>query len=152
MAGEQRIVLLSVRPKYARAILEGNKTVELRRVHMLAPAGSLLLLYSSSPTKALVGTAILDRIQGSTPRGLWHEVRNHAGVTRGEYDEYFRGAPRAFALHLRNIEALSTPAPLAAMRADAGIEPAQSFRYVTAAQAELLVVGLPHELVDTIAP
>jgi len=121
VAAEQRIVLLSVLSKYARAILEGKKTVELRRVHMLAPTGSLLLLYSSSPTKALVGTAILDRIQGSTPRDLWTEVRGCAGVTRAEYDEYFRGVQRAFAFRLRDIQALSAPASLATMRTNAGI-------------------------------
>lgn len=151
MAAEQRIVLLSLRPRFATAILEGKKTVELRRVHMLAPAGSLLLLYSSSPMRAIVGTATLDRLQESTPRQLWEEVMSRAAISRGEYDEYYRGARRAFALHLRDVRALPTPSPLAVMRSSAGVSPAQSFRYVTADEASLLAGHRPSTYADALS-
>lgn len=132
------MVLISIRPCFAQAILDGTKTVELRRQRLLAAPGSLALLYSSSPVKAIVGTARIDRIEQSSPLGLWMRVGDSAGVTRAQYDAYFEGSPRAVALHLCEVRRLEPPAPLAELRSTIGVEPAQSFRYLTLAQLRAL--------------
>lgn len=141
MAPEKRAILISIRPRFARAILEGNKTIELRRGRMLTAAGSLLVLYSSSPVKAVVATARLYKVEEATPQQMWPRVRGGAGVVREEYDRYFRNAQRAFALHLRDVLEIHVPYTLAEMRMSPRIAPPQSFRYVTASQVELLTRG-----------
>lgn len=138
MKVHERALLLSIRPKYIRSILDGTKTVELRRSRIHAVEGTLVILYSTSPTRSVVATATLERIIESEPNDLWLTISGHAGVTRREYDEYFRGASRAFGLRLKNVKRLSSPLPLIQMRARTGLEPAQSFRYVTDRQVELL--------------
>lgn len=138
MKVHERALLLSVRPKYIRSILDGTKTIELRRSRIHASEGALVILYSTSPTRSVVATATLDRIIESDPKDLWPVVDGYAGVTRGEYDEYFRGASRAFGLRLKNVKRLSSPLTLVQMRDLTGLEPAQSFRYVTGRQVELL--------------
>jgi predicted transcriptional regulator len=135
---ERRAVLLSIRPRYAEAIMQGTKTVELRRTRINAPAGAILVLYSSSPTRAVLGTAILDGIDEDKPGVLWPEIRSTAGLLRREYNEYFHGASTAFALRLRDVVRLSTPVSLQDLRARTGLEPPQSFRYVTAEQVTVL--------------
>jgi predicted transcriptional regulator len=55
---EKRDFLLSIHPTYVEKIVGGMKTVELRRrfAEDVAP-GAILLIYSTSPTQALVGSA-----------------------------------------------------------------------------------------------
>ena len=50
-----RVTLLSVRPRFAEALLNGTKTAEIRRRRANIPDGSLCLLYASAPVRALVG-------------------------------------------------------------------------------------------------
>ncbi|MEU4362223.1 ASCH domain-containing protein [Promicromonospora sp. NPDC023987] len=139
-------MLLSIRPRYAEAILRGTKTVELRRTRINVPAGAILVIYSSSPTRAVLGTAVLDGIVEDAPGALWPEVRSVAGILRREYNEYFRGARTAFALHLRDVVQLSVPVPLHDLRTRTGLEPPQSFRYVTAEQVRVLQRSTPSEV------
>lgn len=141
MAPEQRAILISIRPRFARAIVDGTKTIELRRGRMLVAAGGLLVLYSSSPVKAVVATAILHKVEEATPQQMWPRVRRGAGVVREEYDRYFRNTQRAFALHLRDVIEIHVPYTLAEMRMSPRIAPPQSFRYITAAEAEVLTRG-----------
>jgi predicted transcriptional regulator len=55
MPSSNRDLLVSVRPKYASQILSGKKTVELRRKFPeTIAAGTLALIYSSSPVRAIV--------------------------------------------------------------------------------------------------
>jgi predicted transcriptional regulator len=54
----QRDILVSIRPVFATKILEGQKSVELRRRFPIqAGAGCRLLIYSSRPVSAVVGFA-----------------------------------------------------------------------------------------------
>ena len=53
----RRTLLLSLRPRFAQAILSGAKTVEVRRRPVNAPPQTPIILYASSPTMAIVGTA-----------------------------------------------------------------------------------------------
>ena len=57
-----RTLLLCLRPRFAEAILSGAKTVELRRRPINTQPGTPILLYASSPTMAIVGTARLREI------------------------------------------------------------------------------------------
>ena len=59
----KRDVLMSIRPQYASKILDGRKTVELRRKFPEVGAiGATVLIYSSSPVKAIVGTARIKKV------------------------------------------------------------------------------------------
>lgn len=131
----ERGLVLSIKPKYVNKILAGTKTVELRRTAPDLEPGASVLLYSSSPVKAAVGYATLQRVDTLSPNGLWAEVAANAGVTRAEYRDYFRGADRAHGLQLLNVVKASTVVPLERMRL-LGVEPPQSWRYIGAEVAD----------------
>jgi predicted transcriptional regulator len=136
---EERILLLSIQPRFTAAIISGEKTVELRRSRMQATPGSQVLLYSSSPVKAVVATAVLERIDSNGPEELWSISGAVTAVTKAEFDEYFAGAKNAYGLHLRNVTSLTEPISLRALRDSLGVEPPQSFRYLTRAQVDSLL-------------
>ncbi len=136
---DERILFLSIRPRFTEAIMAGEKTVELRRSRMQATPGSQVLLYSSSPVKAVVATAVLERIDSRGPEELWSRSGAVSAVTKAEFDKYFAGAERAYGLHLHNVTSLPEPISLRELRDGLGVEPPQSFRYLTRAQVDSLL-------------
>jgi predicted transcriptional regulator len=136
---DERILFLSIRPRFTDAIMSGEKTVELRRSRMQATPGSQVLLYSSSPVKAVVATAVLERILAHGPEEMWSCFGAVSAVTKVEFDRYFAGAERAYGLHLHNVTSLPEPISLRELRDGLGVEPPQSFRYLTRAQVDSLL-------------
>ncbi|GAB2842125.1 ASCH domain-containing protein [Lentzea nigeriaca] len=126
-----RPLLLSLRPRFAEAILDGTKTIELRRTRLSAPDGTHLILYASSPVMAVVGTAVLVRRETDTPSRIWRRHRKHLGLLRHEFDEYFAGADLATAVHVGEPLRLEEPWPLAALRGTAKFQPPQSYRFIS---------------------
>jgi predicted transcriptional regulator len=127
----KRALFISVKPQYANAILDGTKTVELRRTRPNLPDGSLVILYSSTPTRAVVGWAHLTGVREGTPIEIWNEYGDAAAIEELDYDAYFDGADQAFALQLDTVVAAVQPIPLSVIRS-IGIQPPQSWRYVPA--------------------
>lgn len=130
MDHSDRALLLAIRPRFATAILAGHKTVELRRQRPAAAPHTTVLLYASSPTKALVGSAQLAAVHTGTPDNLWATHGSSAAITRAEYDGYFRGTDLAVALTLTAVEPLAEPIPLSRLRSQYSLEPPQSYRFV----------------------
>ncbi|RSN24153.1 hypothetical protein DMC63_06250 [Streptomyces sp. WAC 05977] len=133
-----RPLLLSLRPRFAEAILDGVKTIELRRTRVSAPPGTKLVLYASAPTMAVVGVATLLDVQTSTPGQIWRRHRRHVCVSKAEYDDYFAGADLATAISISAPERLAAPHTLAALRAATGFRPPQSYRYLSELDPEVL--------------
>lgn len=127
----ERALFISVKPQYAKAILDGTKTVELRRTRPNLPDGSLVILYSSTPTRAVVGWACLTGVREGTPIEIWHDYGAAAAIEEPDYDAYFDGTDQAFALELEGVVAAVQPIPLDTIRS-IGIQPPQSWRYVPA--------------------
>src|SRR5712671_5544390 len=93
---DDKVLLLSIKPKYAEKIFSGNKRVELRRTKPNVKKGDLVAVYVSSPVMALMGEFEVEAVMKNTPRALWCEVNNYAGVSKSEYDEYYEGSKTAF--------------------------------------------------------
>lgn len=130
---QHEALLLSVRPTFVRRILEGTKTVELRRVRPQIAPGQQVLIYSSSPTMALLASAVVDRLDSASPKALWSSVANAAGVSRAEYDTYFQDAECAAAIWLKNVAAFNRPIPLDELRQRwPWFRPPQSYCFVRA--------------------
>jgi predicted transcriptional regulator len=133
-----RTLLLSLRPRFADAILSGTKTVELRRRPINAQPHTPIILYASSPTMAIVGTARLGEVHAHTPAAAWKKHRKSLGLSRAEFDAYLDGSPYAYVLLLQRICVLNEPLSLRSLRQEGAFQPPQSFRYVAATD--------PHQL------
>lgn len=94
----QTRVLLSIKPNFANAILEGTKIFELRRTVFRSPTVRKIILYASSPVSRVIGEFILDGILALEPKKLWQVTGEGAGVDREFFDKYFRGCEIGFAL------------------------------------------------------
>lgn len=140
-------LLLSIRPVFVGRILDGTKTVELRRVRPDVRASKDVLIYSSTPTMALLASAVVDRIDVCAVEKLWPRVRSAAGVSKAEYLSYFSGADQGVALWLSHVHTLERPIRLQELRERwPWFRPPQSYCYVRAR------VDRPSRTVTSLAP
>jgi predicted transcriptional regulator len=126
----RKTLLISIKPRYAAMIFSGAKTVELRRKEPRVGPGDRMIVYVSSPTMEVTGECTVTEIEKAAPDKLWKRVRDKAGVTKQEFDDYFDGADQAIAIHLRKPKIFETPVGLGALRKALSIHPPQSFRYL----------------------
>ena len=128
----KRFALMSIHPKYANAILDGSKRVEFRK-RRLADDVNRVVIYATSPVKAVLGEFMVARQVTATPPTLWRLFGGDgAGVTRDELMAYYLAEPssempRGTAIVIASA-AYSAPRRLT----DYGISrPPQSWRYLT---------------------
>jgi predicted transcriptional regulator len=125
-----RDVVFSIRPQYSEKIQDGRKTVELRRRFPVnVPTGTIALIYSTSPTRALTGIAEIERVTKSSPADIWQKFSRQTCVARADFESYFAGLDAGFAIKLRRARPLRRPIDLAELRDRFSFEPPQSFLY-----------------------
>lgn len=130
--------IISIRPKYAEAILCGEKTVELRRRIPAISVGTRLWIYTTLPVGAITGTAVVHQIRRGTPGEIWREFRAHAGVNRSEFRNYFGHAIEAVALILVQPKRIA-PVHIEDLRQRwSGFHPPQVIARLTASETKSL--------------
>jgi predicted transcriptional regulator len=143
MNDHDRALLLSVRPHYAQAILNGTKTAEVRRQRPAVRPGTLVIIYATKPVGALVGTARISAVSYGSPASMWEQHHESTGISRVEYDAYLDGAETAHLLFLRRIQRLEPLLTLEQIRAATTFQPPQSYRYLNEHMLHRLVNGHP---------
>ena len=132
MLDEDRMVVLSLKPRFAEAILAGVKTVELRRTvpKIVVPTRGALL-YATTPVRALLGNCIITSVESVDLAVLWGKHGSKSDLSHDEFQQYFDGADVGTALELDEPQAFSRPIPLQDLREyPRGFRPPQSFAYV----------------------
>jgi predicted transcriptional regulator len=92
--------IISIHPRYANAILAGEKTIELRRRIPDLPFGTRLWIYATRPTGAIVGFVTLRDVTRAHPRTIWNKYRHRAGIDHAAFKAYFNGAQQGVAILL----------------------------------------------------
>lgn len=133
-------LLMSIKPRYANAILDGDKTVELRRK---APtqAPPTVVIYGSGSARQVLGMARLTGVHTATPNEIWMRFGSRADVTRAEFDLYFSGSQQASALELSDPHRAATQVNLDDLRR-LGVRPPQSWCYLRSEALEALLEAL----------
>jgi predicted transcriptional regulator/DNA-binding XRE family transcriptional regulator len=127
-----RDVIFSIKPKFCDKIVDGRKTIELRRRFPISvPAGTTALIYATSPRRALVGSAEIGQVHRRTPQEIWKDFADRACIARKDFDNYFDGVDCGYAIELRHARRLSRPLGLSELRDRFSFEPPQSFLYAT---------------------
>ncbi len=129
----EQILILSIKPQYVEKILNGSKTIELRKsLPKKVSKGSLLLIYVTTPKRCIQAICEIDKIVYSTPNELWEIVKGNAGISKREYNNYYNTNKRASAIFLRNVEPLEIPIGLTEIRNSfPNFSPPQTFKYLS---------------------
>lgn len=136
----ERMIVLSLKPRYAEAILSGAKTVELRRIEPKLSVPTRALIYASTPVKALLGTCIVERVTADRLAVLWKACGSRTGLAHAEFRDYFEGLEVGSALALSGARRFGRRIPLADLRASRRLErPPQSYSYLDTVIGEELI-------------
>lgn len=119
-------MLLSIKPEYAKAILDGRKKYEFRK-RRCRNSVSKIVFYATAPESRVVGEAEIEDIIEGDPSEIWERTKEAAGIAREKYCEYYRGHSNAVAYKLKNVIAYDQSKELS----DYGISHVpQSFVYI----------------------
>lgn len=119
-------ILLSIKPQYAKAILENQKKYEFRKRRCKGSVNKIIF-YATAPESKVVGEAEIEEILEDTPDKVWGLTKHAAGITYTQYCAYYQGYSKAIAYKLRNTIIYKEPRPLL----DYGIKHVpQSFIYL----------------------
>lgn len=98
--------IISLKPRYARLVLSGDKTVELRnRIVRLRP-GTRIWIYATRPVARIVGVAEIELVVHAGPAEIWRRFGEDICVDRSGFDSYIGDRERVSALVLGAVEEL----------------------------------------------
>ena len=120
------IALLSIKPIYAYAILEGRKKVEFRKRPFKRPV-SHVVIYASSPVQRVIGWFETTQTDQMSPNSLWSRFAEIGEISRQDFRQYYGNAESGVAIHVRKSHSLKRPLPL---RSVSLAPPPQSFSYL----------------------
>lgn len=123
----QTTALLAVQPQFAALLMSGRKKVEFRRTRFREPV-STIVIYASSPTRQVVGSILVKRIECDSPTKIWKRYGKVGGISKIEFLRYFEGAEYAYAIVVEGAKPLASPRPLTDY-VPSGRAP-QSFQYL----------------------
>ncbi len=94
--------ILSIKPVYAEAILDGVKTVEFRK-KVFKKNVERIYIYSSSPTKMIVGYFTFSDIVEDTPENLWKTFYKVGGIEKADFFDYYKEAEKGFGIVVKEV-------------------------------------------------
>jgi predicted transcriptional regulator len=121
---DQDVILLSVHPRYADAIMRGEKKFEFRKANV--PCVSFVLIYSTSPTKRILGFFKVKRAHKERPEVLWNSFGKTGSISEEDFFVYYKDVDQGIALEVGQVWSFCQPLRLSAF----ATTPPQSFRYV----------------------
>ncbi len=139
-----KILLISIKPKYAEQIFKGEKTVELRRVKTKLTPGDLVLVYVTSPKQALIGyfevkkIILVENIQNNLPK-FWQQVKDSAGLEYSEFKDYYQGASRGVGIFIKNSYLFKSSIELHTLKQKLpNFHPPQSYHYLNSDKTNIV--------------
>jgi predicted transcriptional regulator len=132
----EQVALLSIHPRYANALLNGEKRIEFRRTRPRQDL-SLVVIYATRPVGKVIGWFEVDDVIEAAPRTLWRRFGTCAGIDRASYFEYYKEASRAFGITVRRAVRLDEPRDLEELQS--GLRPPQSYQYLRSETLATLV-------------
>lgn len=106
-------VIISIKPVFARQIIAGTKTIELRRSYMGLSTNDIVLVYISAPDQCLGMWFRIASIDNLSIEQMWARHKESLGIDYEQYLAYFEGAYTAMGLHVGEVHQLDPPLPLA---------------------------------------
>jgi len=120
-------VLLSIKPKYIEQIENGSKLYEFRRVIFKQDIEEIYV-YATAPIKQIVGKICIDEIIEDTPKNLWGNFKQKAGINKKDFFEYFSGKEKGYAIKIKDF--ISFEEPIDPYQENPEFVPPQSYAYL----------------------
>ena len=128
-------VLLSIKPKYVKKIEQGSKQYEFRKT-IFKKETKEILVYATAPIKKIVGKILIDKIIEDSPKNLWANFKQQAGINEIDFFKYFNGKDKGYAIKIKEYENFKNPINPYNEKAD--FTAPQSYAYINNILPELM--------------
>lgn len=108
--------LISIHPHHVQNIVDGIKTVELRRTNLHLKPGQQLWIYSTAPVSRIEVVVSVRSVHRLAPSSIWRKFGSQAAINREEFDLYVGERIKLTAIELGNVRKLRTPYVLSDLR------------------------------------
>jgi predicted transcriptional regulator len=105
-------VLLSIKPKYAERIFDGEKRYEFRKVIFKNTSVSSAVVYVTQPVGLIMGEFEIQDILCYPVDDLWELTKEYAGISRRVFYDYFRQKQVGYAIQIGKVYRYPKPLPL----------------------------------------
>ena len=131
-------ILISVEDRHVLNMLNGVKTVELRRRPLRVPVGSRVWIYSKVPRGEVSAHGVIEHIENAPPAKLWARYGAKSGIKRAEFFDYFEGIGNGCAIVFKEIHGLHATISLEHVRKTiSSFHPPQFFKFLKQGSPEL---------------
>ena len=131
-SGSKRVLFISIKPKYIKKILEKTKTVELRKSRPKVKPDDIVLLYATTPIKAILGYAYIKDILIGSPEEIWELTEEYNGISRKEFVSYYGDVSKAYGICLKQTQLLKNGLKLEDIRDFIpNFHPPQTYKYIS---------------------
>lgn len=93
-------VLLSIKPEFAEKIFDGSKRYEFRKSIFKNSSVDIIVVYASAPVQQVIGEFDVEDILVENPSELWHKTKEHSGITKDFFDQYFKVKDKGYAIKI----------------------------------------------------
>ena len=120
-------VLLSIKPKYVDKIRNGTKLYEFRK-QIFKQDAEEIWVYESAPVKKIVGKIVISNVIEDSPKNLWSNTKEFAGINKKDFFKYFGSKDKGFAIGIKEFYELKNP--INPYEIKKRFVPPQSFAYI----------------------
>ena len=121
-------ILLSIKPQYVDKIVSGEKKYEFRKTIFKRKQVDAIVVYSSGKVGKLIGEIKFTTILSDTPLNIWNITKEKAGLSKGDFFDFFRNKEIAHAIKIESFEPYSHA--ISIQEKYPGVNPPQYFVYV----------------------
>ena len=101
-------VLLSIKPKYANEIINGNKKVEFRKKGFKADI-KRVYIYSSMPEGKIIGYFTVSEIVEDHPKNLWKQFADVGCIDEESFTEYYANRDKGYSIKVQGVTFYEKP-------------------------------------------
>ena len=95
-------ILLSIKPEYAKKIIDGTKKYEFRKRLAKHPV-TKIIIYSTFPEKKVLGEVEVTGVLTESKMLLWETTKAFSGLSLDQYQDYFGNSVEANAYILGQV-------------------------------------------------
>lgn len=99
---EDANLLMSIRPAFAEKLLDGSKSIEIRKRFSKRWIGHDVVLYASKPQGSLVGKAKINSVTKDVPTNIWSQFESKIGCSKSDFDAYVGSATEVAAIEIKD--------------------------------------------------
>ena len=129
----ENLLLISIKPKYAKKIFDEGKVIELRKsLPQRVSENDVMLIYVTFPIMEVLGICTIEKFITDSPKEFWQKHGNLTGISKEEFYNYYKDNSKAFGIQIKNIKKIvNSSLTLEKLRnIIPGFQPPQTYRYL----------------------